>query len=108
MLWRSCAHREPESTEGDPLGFCEATLRVSDPDGADPRWFEHVTTHGMQRIRATLRLEGDELHLDTNSEARLDRVLGTLRTLQPMLTVIDEARRPAHEIVRPCTEPACQ
>jgi hypothetical protein len=67
-------------------------------DPQPPQWFEHVTTHGMQRIRATLRLEGDELHIDTNSEARLNRVLGTLRTRQPTLTVIDEARRPAREI----------
>ena len=119
VLSRRFAPPQLQNTEGDPLVLCEATLRVSDPaaltslldtmyerhdDELDdtgpqpPQWFDHVTTHGMQRIRATLRLEGDELHLDTNSEARLDRVLVTLRTLQPTLTVIDEARRPAHEI----------
>ena len=119
VLSRRFAPPQLQNTEGDPLVLCAATLKVPDPaaltslldtmyerhdDELDdtgpqpPQWFDHVTTHGMQRIRATLRLEGDELHLDTNSEARLDRVLVTLRTLQPWLTVIDEARRPAHEI----------
>src|SRR5450759_5036594 len=51
----------------------------------------------MPRIRATLRLEGDELRVDTNSEARLDRVLATLRTLLRSLTIIDEGRQPGDE-----------
>src|SRR5664280_1139177 len=105
---------ELRNTEGDPLVLCEATLWVPDPaalaaaldatyerddsDPAAPQWFEHVTTHGMPRIRATLRLEGDELRVDTNSEARLDRVLATLRTLLRSLTIIVEGRQPAHEI----------
>src|SRR5450759_3857356 len=76
----------------------DATYEPDDSDPAAPQWFEHVTTHGMPRIRATLRLEGDELHVDTNSEARLDRVLATLRTLLRSLKIIDEERQPAHEI----------
>ena len=114
FLSRRFAPPELRNTEGDPLVLCEATLWVPDPaalaaaldatyerddsDPAAPQWFEHVTTHGMPRIRATLRLEGDELHVDTNSEARLDRVLATLRTLLRSLTIIDEGRQPAHEI----------
>ena len=114
FLSRRFAPPELQNTEGEPLVLCEATLRVSDPtaltealdetydrDDSEPeaeQWYEHVTTHGMERIRAGLRLEGDELHLDTNSEERLDRVLTTLRTLQPSLTIIDEVRRPADEI----------
>ena len=61
------------NTEGDPLAICEATVRVGDPAGIEaalddaydrvdgdepPRWFEHVTTQGMQRIRAALVLDG--------------------------------------------------
>jgi hypothetical protein len=52
----------------------------------------------MQRIRATLRLSGDELHIDTNSEARLDRVIGTIRSLQPSVTVFDESREPVSDL----------
>ena len=64
------------NTEGDPLAMCEATVRVGDPDrieaaldetyervegGEPPHWFEHVTTQGMPRIRATLVLDDDTL-----------------------------------------------
>lgn len=103
-----------QNTEGDPIVLCEARLRVSDPaalarsldalyqvDDSDPatrQWHELVTTHGMERLRANLRLEGDELLVDTNSEARMDRVLATLGALQPALTVIDQLRRPAEEV----------
>ncbi|PRC51536.1 hypothetical protein C6A85_63580, partial [Mycobacterium sp. ITM-2017-0098] len=56
------------NTEGDPLMICEAVVRVSDSariqsalddtydrveDTDPPQWFEHVTTHGAERIRAT-------------------------------------------------------
>lgn len=101
-----------QNTEGDPMVFCEATLRSRDPgtladlldaaydrvEGGAPRWIEHVTTHGMERIRATLEMEGLDLHVDANSEARLDRVLARVHELQPGLTLITEARRPAGEV----------
>ena len=79
--------------------MCDATLRVDDPvalakavDDAYARddeqtdgtlvWYEHVITHGMQRIRAHLELGGDQLHVHTNSAARFeDSVLATVRTL---------------------------
>jgi tetratricopeptide (TPR) repeat protein len=110
------------NTEGDPLAICEATAHVSDPAGIQaalddtydrtedekpPRWFEHVTTHGMQRIRATLVLDGDMLAVQTNSEKRMDRVLATLRRLDPAMKVLDDSRRPvrntreAAELVNP-------
>lgn len=100
-----------QNTEGDPLVFCEATLRSQDPDGlaaqldaaydrleGETRWVEHVTTHGMERIRATLELDGADLHVEVNSEARLDRVLATVRELQPDLTLTAETRRPADDV----------
>ena len=62
-----------QNTEGESLMMCDATLRVGDPaaltealndeydrDDGEPDgalvWFEHVITHGMQRIRAHLEL----------------------------------------------------
>lgn len=96
------------NTEGDPLVFCEATLEAREPDALTaaldetydrvedaepPRWFEHVTTHGQQRIRATLRLEQGELHVETNSEVRMDRVLESLHRIDPGLAVLKESRR---------------
>jgi len=96
-------------------GMCDATLRVDDPvalaqalDDAYARddeqtdctlvWYEHVITHGMQRIRAHLELGGDQLHVHANSAARFERVLATVRTLDPSATVLDETREPAGDM----------
>jgi len=100
------------NTEGDPLAICTATVRVSDPagieaglddtydrvDGDEPQWFEHVTTDGMKRIRATLVLDGDTLRVETNSDKRMDRVLATLARLDPGMKVLDDERRPLRDM----------
>jgi hypothetical protein len=103
-----------QNTEGDPLVFCEAEVRVPDADGlrrwldaAYDRsededdaevWLEHVVTHGLTRVRATLRLVGDRLHIDVNSEARLDRLLDAVRSEQPGAEVASEQRVPATDL----------
>lgn len=104
------------NTEGDSLMLCEATLRVADPaatrealdqrydrrdDRPDdrPGWFEHVVTHGVERIRAGLDLNGDELRIQANSRARFDRVLAVVQALDPSATVLDETREPAGDLV---------
>jgi len=48
----------------------------------------------MERIRATLLLDGDQLHVHTNSETRHERVLTTLRGIDPSITVVTESRQP--------------
>ena len=68
-----------------------------EPDGTLV-WFEHVITHGMERIRAHLELSGDELHVHANSEARFERVLATIRALDPSVTVLRETREPAGDV----------
>lgn len=119
------------NTEGDPLVLCEADLRVGDiarlarglddaytrmapePD-QDPDetvWVEHVTTMGVERIRATLRLAGDHLHVSVNSEARLDRVLAVLASLDPRVEVLEVERTAVDDLReamghRPATGPA--
>lgn len=104
-----------QNTEGESLMMCDATLRVNDPvtlakalDDAYDRddeqtdatlvWYEHAITHGMQRIRAHLELDGDQLHVHANSAARFERVLATVRTLDPSVTVLDETREPAGDM----------
>ncbi|WP_408899719.1 SEC-C metal-binding domain-containing protein (plasmid) [Nocardioides sp. R1-1] len=100
-----------QNTEGDPLVLCEATLRSPDPaalssrldesyDRADddsdaPVWYEHVVTHGLRRIRASLALEGDIVRIDANSVERFDRILNALSEMQPGLDVLEQTRRPA-------------
>jgi tetratricopeptide (TPR) repeat protein len=107
FLTRRFAPPALANTEGEPLVLCESTLHVTDPaemsavldkqydrDEAErARWFEHVTTHGMERIRATLLLDGDQLHVHTNSEARHERVLTTLRGIDPSIAVVTESRQ---------------
>ncbi len=100
------------NTEGDPLAICQASVQVGDPAGIQaalddaydrvdgdepPRWFEHVTTGGMQRIRATLVLDGATLRVETNSEKRMDRVLATLARLDPAMQVVEDSRRPLRD-----------
>lgn len=100
-----------QNTEGDPLVFCEATLRSPDPAGLAAAldstydrdetallWREHVTTHGMNRIRATIELVGDQAKIETNSEPRQDRVFDALRRLQPGIEVVRQTRVPARDM----------
>jgi hypothetical protein len=67
-------------------------------DANEPSWHEYVTTHGREHVRATLRLEGDELHIDTNSEARHERVLAAITEMQPGVELVGERRRDITEI----------
>ncbi|KAA8957673.1 SEC-C domain-containing protein, partial [Mycobacterium sp.] len=100
------------NTEGDPLAICEATVRIGDPAGIEaalddtydrvddeqpPRWFEHVITDGLQRIRATLLLDGDTVRVEANSDQRMDRVLATLARLDPAMSVLEDSRRPLRD-----------
>jgi hypothetical protein len=100
------------NTEGDPLAICEATMHVGAPDAVmaalddtydrvdaqEPQWLEHVNRHGMPQIRAMLVLDGDMLRTETNSERRMDRVLATVRRLDPTMTVLNDSRRPVRDM----------
>jgi hypothetical protein len=101
-----------QNTEGEPLVFCEATLRTPNPaamaasldslydrdESGEQTWFEHVTTQGMERIRATMQLDGDELRVETNSEGRYERILAAITGVQPEVELIGERRRGMDEI----------
>ncbi|WP_024440941.1 SEC-C metal-binding domain-containing protein [Mycobacterium sp. UM_WGJ] len=100
------------NTEGDPMVLCEARVRVSTPiavaaeldecyertEDDPPRWIEFVTTDGQQRVRAGLGLDGDTATVETNSEARMDRVLGVLHGIDPALEVLEETRTPMSDL----------
>ena len=97
------------NTAGDPLMLCEATLHTPDPDrlraalddtydheGAEPSTWLHLREiDGLDRICATLRLAGEELTVSTNSAARMDDTLATLRQLEPGIEVRTDRRTPA-------------
>ena len=77
-------------------------------DGEEPpRWHEHVTSHGMPHIRATVVRDGDTLRIETNSAERMDRVLTTLVRLDPTMRVLDDSRRPIRD-AREAAELAAQ
>lgn len=119
FLSRRFAPASLQNTEGDPLVICEATLDCADPtalaaalddtyerveyepgapaSSSSSQWHEYVTTQGMQRIRATLTLADDRLQVSTNSEARMDRVLGVVRGLGLGVTLDDETRQPTRD-----------
>jgi len=99
-----------QNTEGEPLMLCEAALRSPDPQALSAaldrtyqrsddatRWHEFVTTHGTERIRATISLVEADVTVETNSDIRQDRVLEKLRRLQPDLEIIHETRRPIED-----------
>ena len=120
FLTRRFAPPALHNTEGDPLVLCETTLRTADPvalsaaleetyqrdDTDTAQWIEHVTTHGTERIRATLRLDGNDLTIHTNSEARIDRVLDAVHLLDPSsLSSTSPASQPVTHGKRPHSPP---
>ena len=105
------------NTEGHPLVMCLAVLRSDDPaalaaacDEAYERqptdtgeesvaeWVATRTVDGLDRIVASLRLDGSELTISTNSEPRLNDALATVRALQPSLQVVSERKDPMRDI----------
>jgi hypothetical protein len=118
FLSQRYAPPEMQNTEGEPLVICEASFRVPDPagltialdstyrrvDSDELWWHEYVTTHGREHVRAVLRLAGDELHVETNSEARHERVVATVSGMQPGVALLGERRRGIDEI-EPMDEP---
>jgi hypothetical protein len=101
-------HRPPtvRTREGEPLVTCTAEVVVPDPAQAravldrcyepeSDRWEETHELDGGERIlRAVLRLTGDRVTISTHSEARMDRVLATLRAELPGSSVRQDERVP--------------
>ena len=97
------------NTEGDPLVLRDIVLVPSNPEalsaeldqtyrrieGTDqPEWMFEQLIDGFDRICATLRLTGSDLHVNTNSDRRMDGVLATIRKLDPEVAVISDERQP--------------
>lgn len=93
--------------EGEPVLTCTATVELRDPEAARSvldrlyrydeadTWVEvHDLAGADNVIRATLRLDGNRLTIETMSEVRLERVLDAVRTNLPAATVIADRREP--------------
>jgi tetratricopeptide (TPR) repeat protein len=115
------------NTEGEPLIFCGATYRVdpaatraaldTDPavradvdrptdgedEGIDPfdaGWVEEITIDGRDWIRARYTLRGDELVLEANSEARIERARERVERSVSGAELIDEEQRPLDHLAQ--------
>jgi tetratricopeptide (TPR) repeat protein len=87
---------ETEDSDHDAENADPAT-DDTDPDQLVRRWFEHVTTDAVVRLRATVELAGARVRIHTNSEARLERVLTVLRGVDPAIDLVEQTRRPARD-----------
>lgn len=64
-------------------------------DGEPDRWHElHPIDEDESIVRAHLRLDGDGLHVETNSEERADRVIATVLADLPGAVVVEDRREP--------------
>jgi len=111
LLTRRVAPPVLVNTEGEPLVLCEVALRTDDPaalvaeldetyrrDADGPEWVDATGADDRELVRATLSLDEHQLTVQTNSEARADRVLHTLRALDTTLTVVNQTRQSAQEV----------
>jgi tetratricopeptide (TPR) repeat protein len=107
---------ELTNTDGDPLVFSEVVYEVDDRDAvrrllaelfepvdddadADAYAATRLADDGSALHLAELRLEGDELTVMANSEARLEAVMRTLEDREIPATVVAEGRTHPDELV---------
>ena len=107
--WAAALDRPPVliTREREPTVLCQAVVQVGDEPlarrvldghyrtGEGATW-EELFELGPDEylIRATLRLDGSRLTIETNSEERMDRVLGVLKTDIPEMKVLSDERTP--------------
>ncbi|MGH9276667.1 MAG: YecA family protein [Acidimicrobiales bacterium] len=95
-----------ETREGEPLMDCRAILDVPDSSRAADILDAHYTREGdawvdlhaidvdEEIVRGTLTLTGSRLEMTTNSEPRVERMLGVLLAALPGACVVSDERVP--------------
>jgi hypothetical protein len=107
--WAAALDRPPVliTREREPTVLCQAVIQAVDEPlarqvldrhyraGEGAMW-EELFELGPDEylIRAKLRLDGSRLTIETNSEERMDRVLGVLKEDIPELEVLSDERTP--------------
>jgi hypothetical protein len=104
---------ELRNTDGDPFTFCEVVYELDDPaaarrllreafDEVDEDTFVSTSERqGTTWRLAELRIEGDELTVSTNSEPRMETVMGRLEDLElPGTVVADGVTDPGELMTR--------
>lgn len=98
--WLAAATAPPTlaNTEGEPLMFCEADYRIdheaaaralgegfdeAEGDGPGRVFHQMLDRDGARWVRGTLRLDGDRLRIEANSEARFEGLQERIAALVP-------------------------
>jgi hypothetical protein len=114
--WVADSHRPPtiSNREGHEMVQCNVVLTVRDaaaarrvldrsfdpdgpPSGGPDRWVDLADVDGRGEefiLRAHLRLEGREIHIETNSEWRMERVLNIVTSQLRSAKVVRDEREP--------------
>ncbi|MEG9225468.1 SEC-C metal-binding domain-containing protein [Aeromicrobium sp. Sec7.5] len=106
-----------QTTDGDPLLFCETKLESDDPAalrahldahyervGGLNRWHDLEAGDAARRILATLSLDGTELVVETTSESRMNRTLATLLEVVTGLEVVAREQRTIDDLGEAATQ----
>jgi tetratricopeptide (TPR) repeat protein len=98
--------------EGEPLRMVEASYRLPDPMAAamvlartlepdgEGRFVDLVEHKGQDLLRGSIRIEGDEAHLEANSRQRADRIERTLLDAAPGSRLIRRTERGIEEALK--------
>lgn len=109
--WAAALDAPPKmaTREREPMVICTAVLQAQHPSAArvalsrlyelseenDSTWHEMFALNADERIvRATLRLEGDRLTVETMSEERMERALAALKKAMPEGKLLSDDRQP--------------
>jgi hypothetical protein len=109
--WIGAAEAPPQlrTMESEPVVFCKATYRVNDAISAsaalgevletdDGREFtEYTEVRGERYVRGWIRIDADELVVETNSVERLERLEQVVESAVPGAQFVDETRTPLEQ-----------
>lgn len=112
LLGRCNQPPELRNMEGEETLLCEATYRVESPEdaarcldsvlepGGDGSWMQWTEVDGQRWLRASARLDGDQLSVSANSGARFDRVRDLVEAGVPRIELLREERTPVSALTR--------
>jgi tetratricopeptide (TPR) repeat protein len=106
--WFAAAEAPPtmRNMEHEPVVLCTATYRLADPAGAAPAlaarfqpaddgtFHESVEVDGQTWIRGTLRLDGDRLVVEANSDTRINRLRRAVEESIAGAELLSDTREP--------------
>jgi len=105
------AYALPEvlTMEGEPVVLCEARYRLAEPAAAqaldtvldrdgDETWSESTGVEGQAWVRGAASVEGEELVVSANSQARFERLCRVVEHAVPGLTLIATGATPWREV----------